>query len=92
MKSDRGPKYSLEATVWAVPSLIENAVAVSFIGVLMGPMYPILVNYAKDVLPRWLLTGALGWIVGIGQSGSAALPFIAGLLAANYGIGSLQPL
>lgn len=82
----------LEATVWAVPSLIENAVAVSLIGVLLGPMYPILVNYAKDVLPRWLLTGALGWIVGIGQAGSAALPFITGLLAAKYGIASLQPL
>ncbi|EIM91270.1 MFS general substrate transporter [Stereum hirsutum FP-91666 SS1] len=83
---------ALEATVWAVPSLIENAVAVSLIGVLLGPMYPILVNYAKDVLPRWLLTGSLGWIVGIGQAGSAALPFVTGLLAAKYGIVSLQPL
>ena len=30
----------LEVTVWAVPSLVENAIAVSFIGLLLGPMYP----------------------------------------------------
>lgn len=82
----------LEVTVWAVPSLIENAVAVSFIGLLMGPMYPILVNHAQNVLPRWLLTGSIGWIAGIGQAGSAILPLITGVLASKFGIGSLQPL
>lgn len=81
----------LEATIWAVPSLIENAVAVSVIGVLMGPMYPIVVNHAKNVLPRWLLTGAIGWIAGIGIAGSAVLPLITGVLAARFGISSLQP-
>lgn len=83
---------SLEATIWAVPSLIENAVAVSVIGVLMGPMYPIVVNHAKNVPPRWLLTGAIGWIAGIGIAGSAVLPLITGVLAARFGISSLQPL
>ncbi|KAI0064407.1 MFS general substrate transporter [Artomyces pyxidatus] len=82
----------LEATIWAVPSLIENAVAVSFIGLLMGPMYPILINHATKILPRWLLAGAVGVIAGVGQSGSAIVPFITGVLAAKYGISSLQPL
>lgn len=86
------PVDRLEVTVWAVPSLIENAVAVSFIGLLMGPMYPILVNHAQNVLPRWLLTGSIGWIAGIGQAGSAILPLITGVLASKFGIGSLQPL
>lgn len=55
-------------------------------------MFPIIINYASHIFPRWLLTACVGWITGIGMAGSAALPFITGLLASRYGIGSLQPL
>ncbi|KAI0078318.1 MFS general substrate transporter, partial [Panus rudis PR-1116 ss-1] len=82
----------LEVTVWVVPSLVENAVAVAAIGLLLGPMYPILMNYCTQILPKWLLTGSVGWIAGFGQAGSAVLPFATGLLASKFGIGSLQPL
>ncbi|TBU62655.1 MFS general substrate transporter [Dichomitus squalens] len=81
----------LEVTVWVVPSLVENAIAVSFIGLLMGPMYPILMNHSTTILPRWLLTGCLGYIASVGQAGSAVLPFLTGLLASKFGIVSLQP-
>ncbi|KAI0764598.1 MFS general substrate transporter [Trametes elegans] len=81
----------LEVTVWVVPSLVENAIAVAFIGLLLGPMYPILVNHSTKILPRWLLTGCMGYIAGVGQAGSAVLPFITGLLASRFGIASLQP-
>ncbi|KAG6377546.1 major facilitator superfamily domain-containing protein [Boletus reticuloceps] len=47
----------LQLVVWFVPSLIGGAVAVSIIGVLLGPMYPITMNHAGRVLPAWLLTG-----------------------------------
>ncbi|KAI0261661.1 MFS general substrate transporter [Gloeopeniophorella convolvens] len=83
---------ALEITVWVVPSLVENAIAVSLIGVLMGPMYPILVNYATKVLPKWLLAGGIGIITGLGQAGSAVLPLLTGVLASKFGISSLQPL
>ncbi|KAL1705019.1 major facilitator superfamily domain-containing protein [Schizophyllum commune] len=82
---------ALEVTVWKVPSLIENAVAVAIIGLLLGPMYPIMVSQTRKALPPWLLAGGLGWIGGIGQSGSAVLPFITGVLSSRFGIGSLQP-
>ncbi|KAH8104025.1 MFS general substrate transporter [Cristinia sonorae] len=82
----------LQVTIWVVPSLFENAVAVAGIGLLLGPMYPILMNYCTEVLPRWLLTGSVGWIAGVGQAGSAVLPFVTGLLASKFGIESLQPL
>ena len=75
-----------------MPSLIENAIAVSFIGLLLGPMFPILVNHSKSILPKWLFTGCVGWIAGVGQTGSAILPFATGLLASRFGITSLQPL
>lgn len=79
-------------TVWVVPSLIENALAVSFIGLLLGPMYPIVMSQSQQILPGWLFTGCVGWISGVGQMGSAILPFATGLLASKFGISSLQPL
>ncbi|KAG0695917.1 MFS general substrate transporter [Suillus ampliporus] len=82
----------LELIVWFVPSLVGDAVAVCVTGVLLGPMYPIVMNHAGRVLPRWILTGAIGWIAGVGQAGSALVPFVAGALAQSSGIKSLQPL
>lgn len=58
----------------------------------MGPIYPVLMNQSTGLLPKWLLTGCLGYIGGIGQAGSAVLPFITGLISSKFGIGSLQPL
>ncbi|KAF8966620.1 MFS general substrate transporter [Flammula alnicola] len=82
----------LELTVWFVPSIIGNAVSVSLIGVVLGPMFPLLVSHMTHILPRWLLTACVGLVAGIGMAGSAALPFVTGILASKYGIGSLQPL
>jgi fucose permease len=82
----------LELIVWLVPSLIGGAVAVSIVGIFLGPIYPIVMNEAGRILPRWLLTGSIGWIAGFGQAGSAVLPFMTGALASQVGIKSLQPL
>ncbi|KAI0252492.1 MFS general substrate transporter [Lactifluus subvellereus] len=82
----------LELIVWLVPSLVGGAVAVSLVGVLLGPIYPIVMNESGRILPRWLLTCCIGWIAGLGQTGSAALPFMTGAIASKSGIKSLQPL
>ena len=58
---------SLELIVWLVPSLIGNGVAVSIVGMLLGPIYPIVMNESSRILPRWLLTRSIGWIAGFGQ-------------------------
>ncbi|KAJ7079361.1 major facilitator superfamily domain-containing protein [Mycena crocata] len=81
----------LELVIWFVPSLIGGAVAVSLIGVFLGPMYPIVMNRAGRAIPRWLLSGSIGWIAGFGQVGSAFLPFITGAIASKTGIRALQP-
>ncbi|KAF8517398.1 MFS general substrate transporter [Hysterangium stoloniferum] len=83
---------ALELIIWFVPSLVGNAVSVSLIGFFLGPMYPAIMNQAGGILPRWLLTGSIGWIAGFGQAGSALLPFMTGALASKFGISSLQPL
>lgn len=87
-----GQQSSLEFVIWFVPSLIGNAVAISIVGVFLGPMYPIVINQTSRILPRWILTGAIGWIAGFGQAGSALFPFITGAVAERHGIKSLQPL
>ena len=78
--------------VWLVPSFTAAAISVSIIGILLGPMYPIVINHAARVLPRHLVNGAVGWMSACGAGGSALLPFITGTIASHWGIESLQPL
>ncbi|KAA1472111.1 MFS general substrate transporter [Dentipellis sp. KUC8613] len=82
----------LELVVWLVPSLVGSAVAIALVGVLLGPLYPVAMNMARRILPSSLLTGCIGWIAGFGQTGSAILPFLTGVIASRAGIRSLQPL
>ncbi|EKM75157.1 hypothetical protein AGABI1DRAFT_123344 [Agaricus bisporus var. burnettii JB137-S8] len=82
----------LEIVVWLAPSLIGGAVAVSFVGLFLGPMFPIAMIHAGRILPKWLLTGSIGWIAGFGSAGSAAVPFLTGAISSKHGIQSLQPL
>ncbi|KAI5897112.1 MFS general substrate transporter [Schizophyllum commune H4-8] len=81
----------LELVVWLVPSLLGGAISVALVGLLLGPFFPIAMNQAARILPGFLLTPSIGWIAGIGQAGSAVLPFVTGALAQGTGIGSLQP-
>ena len=55
-------------------------------------MFPLLVSHMTHILPRWLLTGSVGIVAGVGVAGAAALPFVTGMLASKFGVGSLQPL
>ncbi|KAH8103078.1 MFS general substrate transporter [Cristinia sonorae] len=82
----------LQFIVWFVPSLVGNALAVSFAGVFLGPIYPVVMNQAGRILPPRLLTGCVSWIGGFGQAGSAFMPFVTGALASSKGIQSIQPL
>ncbi|CAK5262018.1 unnamed protein product [Mycena citricolor] len=83
---------ALELVVWLVPSLIGDAVAVSIVGVLLGPIYPLTMNHTGRVLPGWLLTGSIGYIAGLGQAGSAIFPFMTGAISSRAGIKALQPV
>lgn len=43
---------ALEATVWAVPNLLENAIAISFVGFFLGPIYPTMVLVVSKRVPK----------------------------------------
>jgi fucose permease len=78
--------------IWLVPSLVGGAISVSFVGLVLGPMYPIAMNHAGRVFPRWLLTGSIGWITAIATTGAAVIPFVTGAIASKAGIQSLEPV
>ncbi|KAF7320897.1 MFS general substrate transporter [Mycena chlorophos] len=85
---------ALELVIWLVPSLIGGAVAVSFVGMLLGPMYPIAMNHAGRVFPPHLIMGIIGWATGIATGGAAAIPFATGAIAGagGKGIKTLEPV
>lgn len=83
---------SLQLITWFVPSVVGDAIAVSLIGLLLGPMYPLVMAHSRKIIPEWLVTASISFMVGIGQSGSAILPFATGAIVGKWGIESLQPL
>ncbi|TFL03445.1 MFS general substrate transporter [Pterulicium gracile] len=82
----------LQLVVWFVPSLIGNALAVSFIGFCFGPLYPIAVSYASYLIPQHMLAPTLALVCGLGTTGQAIIPFATGAMASRFGIQSMQPL
>ena len=83
---------ALSFVVWLVPSLIGGAVAISFVGFFLGPIYPIVMNHAGSILPQELISGSVGWMASFGAAGAAVFPFVTGALASGTSINSLQPL
>ncbi|KAF8306100.1 MFS general substrate transporter [Clavulina sp. PMI_390] len=83
---------ALEFTIWFVPSLYENAIAVALVGVVIGPFFPIVVRVMSILVPRRVLTGAVGWVASIARMGSAVFPFALAVMAEKYGVQVLQPL
>lgn len=64
----------------------------AFVGVFLGPMYPIVMVVVTRIIPDKLQGGAIGLIASVGQVGSAILPFMTGGVAQHTGIWVLQPL
>ncbi|KZO93805.1 MFS general substrate transporter [Calocera viscosa TUFC12733] len=87
-----GIALALEFVCWFVPSVVGDAIAISVIGLLLGPFYPLIMGQTQKMFPAWLLTGCIGWIASFGQAGSAVFPFLTGTLAQKYGIKVLQPV
>ncbi|CAK9783119.1 MFS general substrate transporter [Cutaneotrichosporon oleaginosum] len=83
---------ALEVVVWTTTSLVGNAVAYAFVGIFLGPMYPIVMMVTVGILPGDLHQGAIGMVASMGQVGSAIMPFITGSIANARGVWILQPL
>ncbi|MCJ1252382.1 hypothetical protein MMC24_000188 [Lignoscripta atroalba] len=78
--------------VWFLPNVIGNAVAVSIVGLLLGPVYPCAMAVFSKLVGRKLQMSSLALVSAMGSSGGAAAPFFTGLLAQQVGTWVLHPI
>ena len=83
---------ALQLMAWLIPNIIGNAVAVSLLGLLLGPVYPCAQTIFSRLVPRHLQTTAIGFIGSAGSSGGAIAPFTTGILAQAVGTWVLHPV
>lgn len=82
----------LELVFWLVPSLVASAVAVAFLGMFLGPLFPTAIVVVTKLLPRHLHVGSIGFGTALGGSGGAIFPFLVGAIAQAKGVETLQPI
>ncbi|OCL14399.1 MFS general substrate transporter [Glonium stellatum] len=83
---------AFQLLVWLIPNVIGDAVAVSVVGLLLGPVYPCAQTIFTKLLPRNVQMTAVGFIASAGSSGGAVAPFTTGLLAQAVGTYVLHPV
>lgn len=83
---------AFQLLAWLVPNVITNAVAVSILGLLLGPVYPCASTIFANLMPRHVQTTAIGFIAGAGSSGGAVAPFTTGILAQAVGTWVMHPV
>ena len=83
---------SFQLIVLLVPSFAVDAISVTIIGILLGPMFPTVLNHTARVLPRHLVNSTVGWISACGAGGNTFMSYITGEMASKLGIESLQIL
>jgi fucose permease len=83
---------AFELVFWLVPQFYVSAVAVSFQGFFLGPLFPAAVVATTKLLPRPLHVSAIGFAAAFGGSGAAIFPFAVGAIAQAKGVQVLQPI
>lgn len=81
-----------ELLVWLVPNVVGDAVSVSIVGLLLGPVYPCAAAIFMRTMSRTEKLSGMGVISAFGSSGGAAAPFTTGILAQAAGTFVLHPL
>lgn len=81
-----------QVITWQVPNVIGDAVAVSVLGLLLGPVYPGAMATFSRLLPYRLQVTSIGFIGSAGSSGGAVAPLITGVLAQKIGTWVLHPV
>lgn len=81
-----------ELLVWLVPNVIGDAVAVAFVGLLLGPVYPCATIVFTRLISRADQVNGLSLISAFGSSGGAVAPFITGVASQAVGTFVLHPV
>lgn len=83
---------AFQLLVWLVPNVVGEAVAVSIVGLLLGPVYPCATAVFSKLIPKRLQMSSLAAVSALGSSGGAVAPFFTGLLAQEVGTWVLHPI
>lgn len=83
---------AFQLLVWLVPNVIGEAVAVSIVGLLLGPIYPCATAVFSKLLPKRVQMSSMAAISALGSSGGAVAPFFTGILAQQVGTWVLHPI
>ena len=83
---------AFQLLVWLAPNVIGEAVAVSIVGLLLGPVYPCSTAIFSRLVGRKLQMSSLSFISALGSSGGAVMPFMTGLIAQESGTWVLHPI
>ena len=83
---------AFQILVWQIPNVVGEAVAVSIVGLLLGPVYPCATAIFTRLLDRRLQMSSLAAVSAWGSSGGAVAPFFTGLLAQQVGTWVLHPI
>ncbi|KAF4963497.1 hypothetical protein FSARC_8506 [Fusarium sarcochroum] len=82
----------LQLIFWFVRNVAVDAIAVSLLGFVIAPLFPVGLSVVTHLLPRDLHVAAIGFTATVGQAGSAAFPFLTGAVASKAGVIVLQPI
>ena len=83
---------AMQLLVWFVPNVIGNAVAVSIVGFLLGPVYPCAITVFLRGMSRSEALSGMGTISAFGSMGGAVAPFFTGLIAQAVDPWVLHPI
>lgn len=83
---------AFQLLVWLIPNVIGEAVAVSIVGLLLGPIYPCATAVYSKLIPTRLFIPSMAFVSALGSSGGAVAPFFTGLLAQAVGTWVLHPI
>lgn len=83
---------AFQILVWWVPNIVGDAVAVSIVGLLLGPIYPCAAAVFMRSMSRKDQVNGMGTISACGSLGGAVAPFTTGLLAQAVGPWVLHPI
>ncbi len=83
---------ALHLIFWLVPEFLVSAVAVSFLGFFLGPLFPGAVIMAAKLLPKQIHVSGMGFAMAIGGMGGTVFPFVIGAAAEGRGVQVLQPI
>ncbi len=77
--------------LWLVPPTPIAGFGLALAGFSLGPIFPTMIAVISQLVPQRLLPSAIGFMTSLGAGGAAFFPWLAGILADEWGIWTILP-